>query len=665
MYYYRINQCRLPVGHSEEDLIHEIRRLVGLKSETKLPCKPESYEISSGLTFEIIRRSLDARKKDELYYSYVIDLVSEKPLRLSKNSKLEKMEGKQEYSFRPSPDAARRFRHRPVVVGMGPAGLFCAYMLAKAGCAPIVIERGDAVEQRREKVNLFWKEAKLDPESNVQFGEGGAGTFSDGKLNTLVKDRTFRAREVLKTFVQFGAPADILYESKPHIGTDLLTDIVKNMREEMIRLGGTVYFRTKLKDIVTAADGSLKAVVLEQAATGHRKYSPGSVAKAPGERTENRGAEDKKTEDKRTDVCPEKSSLSCSDLAADQNSEKKTIYLACDALVLATGHSARDTFAMLEKQGVQMEAKPFAVGVRVQHPQRMISVCQYGERGADLLPPANYKLTGKTSDGRGVYTFCMCPGGYVVNASSEPGHLAVNGMSYHGRASESANSALIVQVTPEDFINCASNIDVQNMSVIRQSDDLIRSGHNLSLSAQDFEKHDFEANEKKNYAYTGNEGEIPSEVIREEFRQNPLVGVYFQRQLESTMYRLADGRIPVQLYGDFKAHRESVAFGDVMPCFRGDTQFARLDEALLPFLSRGITEGMEQFAEKISGFNRDDAILAGIESRTSSPVRILRGDNLQSVSLPGLYPCGEGAGYAGGIMSAAMDGIRVYEAMTG
>lgn len=573
MYYYRISQCRLPIGHTDEDLLSEIRRLSGFKHADRAVAGNLNV-ISPGVTFEIVRRSLDARKKEELYYSYVIDLVSEKPIRLSKNTKLEQTDGKKEYSFCPAPDAAKRFRHRPVVVGMGPAGLFCAYELAKAGCAPILVERGDAVERRREKVNRFWAENRLDPESNVQFGEGGAGTFSDGKLNTLVKDRTFRAREVLKTFVRFGAPADILYESKPHIGTDLLADIVKNMREEILGLGGTVYFRTKLKNIVTAEDGSLVEIVLEQ--------------------------------------------------------EGQPFALACDALVLATGHSARDTFDMLARRGVQMEAKPFAVGVRVQHPQRMISVCQYGEHGAKLLPPADYKLTGKTSDGRGVYTFCMCPGGYVVNASSEPGHLAVNGMSYHDRASASANSALIVQVTPEDFIRYTAGSSLQDVPAVRKADDITSAAGTPYSSAAD-----------------------------------PLAGIHFQRSLESAMYRLAGGRIPVQLYGDFRSHKNSVSFGDVVPCFQGETQFARLDEALLPFLSRGITEGMEQFAKKIPEFDRRDAILAGIESRTSSPVRILRGDDLQSVSLPGLYPCGEGAGYAGGIMSAAMDGIRVYEAMTG
>lgn len=426
-----------------------------------------------------------------------------------------------------------------MVIGSGPAGLFCGLMLARHGYAPILLERGEDVDTRTKKVEEFWGGGGLDPLSNVQFGEGGAGTFSDGKLNTLVKDPAGRNRLVMEIFSEFGADPAICYQQKPHLGTDVLSRIVRNIREEIRNLGGEVRFSSQVTELLITG-GVLNGVMVN-------------------------GVERVETE----------------------------------AVVLAVGHSARDTFAMMAGLAVPMEPKAFAVGLRIQHPQEMINLSQYHRADASLLGAASYKLTTQTSQGRGVYSFCMCPGGYVVNASSEPGRLAVNGMSYHDRRGVNANSALIVTVTPEDF--------------------------------------------------PGN---------------GPLAGVAYQRMLEETAYRIADGRIPVQLYGDFRAGTISRGFGSVAPQFKGDFGFADLRAAFPDYLGGALVEGVEYFGRIIAGFDREDAILAGIESRTSSPLRILRNSQFES-KIKGLFPCGEGAGYAGGITSAAMDGIRVAEEIAG
>jgi hypothetical protein len=433
---------------------------------------------------------------------------------------------------------SRKLANPPIIIGTGPAGLFCGYMLAKHGYRPILIERGRPVQQRREDVERFWRDGVLDPSSNVQFGEGGAGTFSDGKLNTLVKDPAGRNRRVLEIFCKMGAPAEILYENKPHIGTDILTAVVKNLREEIKRLGGKIYFESQMTDIVTE-DGRLRALTVNH------------------ERT-----------------------------------------LQTGVAVLALGHSARDTFELLEKRRLRMEPKAFAVGFRVEHPQQMINESQYG-RDADFehLPVAPYKVTANFPDSRGVYSFCMCPGGYVVNASSEEQRLAVNGMSYYRRDSANANSAIIVSVTPSDF---------------------------------------------------------PDAGV--------LSGVAFQRALEEKAYALCSGKIPQQLYGDFIDGRISESYGDFESCTKGAAGFGALHELLTPDMNRCFAAGMEQFGKRIWGFDRRDAILSGVESRTSSPVRIVRDEQMEG-SVAGIYPCGEGAGYAGGITSAAMDGIRVAEAI--
>lgn len=523
----RINQLALFVGH-EPDAIK--------KKAAKLLKVPETAVEE----IVIVRRSIDARKKDHILYSYIVDVKladKKKEAAAVKKAASVNIKAENEEIYRYPAHGTEPLKERPVIIGAGPAGLFAALALSENGYAPILLEQGDPVEIRSEKVEQFWKngDASLDVRSNVQFGEGGAGTFSDGKLNTLVKDVSGRNRKVLETFVQAGADASILYDSKPHIGTDVLRNVVRNIRERIIGLGGEVRFRSQVKELMT-----------EQGAVRGVRLSDGSE-------------------------------------------------ISSGTVVLAVGHSARELFQRLSEQKVIMEPKPFAVGLRIQHPQKMMNLSQYGREEAGELGAAPYKVTAKTSGGRGVYSFCMCPGGYVVNASSEKGRLAVNGMSNFLREGENANSAIIVAVTPDD--------------------------------------------------YPGS---------------GPLSGVEFQRRLEEKAFCLGSGKIPVQLYGDFVLHRESVKFGDVAPQFCGGCEFSDLRELMPETLNQAFMEGMEQFGRKIRGFDRVDAILAGIESRTSSPLRILRDERLES-SIRGLYPCGEGAGYAGGITSAAMDGLRVAE----
>ena len=436
------------------------------------------------------------------------------------------------------------------MIGTGPAGLFCGYALARMGYRPILLERGASMEERQKDVQDFWETGKLNPESNVQFGEGGAGTFSDGKLNTLVHDTHNRGKEVLRLFVKYGAPGSILYDAKPHIGTDILAKVVKNIREAIISMGGEVRFHTKVTGIRTKRNIDFS--------------DEPALAMLHLEDTRTKIGED----------------------------------LLTDVAVLAIGHSARDTFGLLNLSDIRMEPKPFAVGVRVEHPQDMIDESQYGKNAPDCLPAAAYKLTAKTKEGRGVYTFCMCPGGYVVNASSEENRLAVNGMSYSGRNGKNANSAVIVTVSPEDF---------------------------------------------------------PEKGI--------LGGLAFQRQLEQAAFAEGQGKIPVQLFGDFKKNVPSSSAGTIAPQMKGTYSWGNVRSIFPEFIAKSLEEGITEFGKKIPGYDRDDAVLSGVESRTSSPVRILRDDTLQS-SVKGLYPCGEGAGYAGGITSAAMDGLKVAEAVS-
>jgi len=522
----RVQQVKVPLKHQEEDIIKKAAKI----------CKIDRSQI---LKMEIVKQSLDARRKNELSYVYTVDLevANQETIlkRIHDNRVL--LAKRRIYKF---PDIGKeKLYKRPIIIGAGPAGLFCAYALAKAGYAPLVLERGKCVEERIDDVLQFWQTGKLISNSNVQFGEGGAGTFSDGKLNTLVKDPLGRNREVLETFVKFGADSELLYINRPHIGTDILCTVISNMRNEIRHLGGEIRFLQE----VTKFEIKEERVI---------------------------GVELNHTEQ-----------------------------IAADVTILAIGHSARDTFECLEQQGIFMEAKAFAVGFRIEHPQDMINDNQY--QGADMryLRPASYKLTANYKNGRGVYSFCMCPGGYVVNASSEEGRLAVNGMSYHNRGSANANSAIIISVTPNDFAG-----------------------------------------------------------------QGALSGITFQRKLEEKAYKLGNGSIPQQLYGDFVKNTKSHAYGDFESMTKGTHNFANLRELLPEELNRAWMLGIEDFSKRISNYNRYDAILSGVESRTSSPVRIHRDEFFES-NKKGLYPCGEGAGYAGGIMSAAMDGLKVAEAVAG
>ena len=531
----RIQQLKLPVTHTEEEF------------RLKL-CKTLRIREADLISYRILRQSLDARKKPELYYVYLAEAEVKHEKQIIKKIKNKNITiGKKAPAYNCFPVGETVLNTHPVVIGTGPAGLFCGYELARMGYRPILLERGADVDKRMKDVQNFWETGKLHKESNVQFGEGGAGTFSDGKLNTLVHDKEGRNREVLRLFVKYGAPERILYESKPHIGTDILTDVVKNMRMDICRMGGEVRFHSKVTDVHI-----------------------------------------KKQENRR---------ILCGLTVLNTQSGEEEM-LPTDIAVLAIGHSARDTFAMLKEKKIPMSAKPFAVGVRIEHPQRLINESQYGKDAPDILPAAAYKLTANLENGRGVYTFCMCPGGYVVNASSEEGLLAVNGMSYSKRDGQNANSAVIVTVTPDDF----------------GSDDV-------------------------------------------------LAGVDFQRRLEKAAYEEGHGKIPVQCLKDFRADQPSKEGGKVHPQMKGAYTWANVRRIFPEEIARSLENGIDIFDHKIPGYASDDAVVSGVESRTSSPVRILRGEGLEN-EVKGLYPCGEGAGYAGGITSAAMDGLKVAEAVS-
>lgn len=528
-----INQVKIPVEKTVN---------IAMEQDALLQAVAKKLNINSTLIEQLTiqKKSMDARKKPQLFYVYSVtcSVISEdKLLKKLRNADVVKAYHK-EYEFKIT--GQKPCTHRPIIVGMGPAGLFCGYILAKNGYKPILLERGKKVEERTKDVEEFWRGGHLLHNSNVQFGEGGAGTFSDGKLNTLIKDKTGRNKEVLRILVENGAPEQILYDSKPHIGTDILSDTVKNMRNQMLEWGAEIRYESQVTNIILS-DNRLTQLVIN-------------------------------------------------------NSE----IIHAENVVFAIGHSARDTFEMLYSHNIPMEAKDFAVGFRVQHPQNFVDRNQYGRENSEgNLPVASYKLAARTSVNRGVYSFCMCPGGYVVNASSEDNRLAVNGMSYSGRDSGVANSAIIMSVTKEDY---------------------------------------------------------PSD--------HPLAGVAFQRDLEEKAFLLGKGNIPVQYYGDFTGEKGKTEYitEPFEPKMKGTYSFADLKKLLPESLNTAFVEGMTEFGRMIPGFDDDYCMLAGVESRTSSPVRINRDQDMQSI-IKGFYPCGEGAGYAGGITSAAMDGLAVAEAI--
>ncbi|MBQ8803552.1 MAG: NAD(P)-binding protein [Tyzzerella sp.] len=521
----RIGQLKLQPNHTEKELVQKIAKTLRISES----------EIRS---FKIQKQSVDARKKPDLKYVYTVDIELSNEGQILKKQKGNTVSIVKEKPYQFETSGTQPMKARPIIIGSGPAGLFCAYILAGHGYRPIVFERGASVDERTKDIDMFWKKGKLNPESNVQFGEGGAGTFSDGKLNTLVKDAFGRNKKVLEIFVENGAPEEILYINKPHIGTDILIDVVRNMRDRIIKWGGEVYFHSKFIDF-SLNNGSLESITIET--------SEG------------------------IDIIP------------------------AETLVLAIGHSARDTFSMLYEKQLPMTAKSFAVGVRVEHRQQVMNDVQYGENCPYKMPAAPYKVTANLENGRGVYSFCMCPGGYVVNASSEEGHLAVNGMSYHARDGKNANSAIIVTVTPEDF---------------------------------------------------GSE--------------HPLAGVEFQRKLEKAAYEIGGGKVPVQCYGDYCKNEVTKTLGEVEPQIKGGYIFANVRQIFPKEIGDSIELGIKSFDKQIHGFAKEDTVLAGVESRTSSPVRITRNELLQ-IENTGIYPCGEGAGYAGGITSAAMDGLKTAE----
>lgn len=514
----RINNIKLDIDNG--DLLTEAAKILKIKRERI----NELY---------IRRKSLDARKKDNIHYLYTIDInVCNEDSILKKN----RDRNVSKSSYEPYiPKGSAVLDKRPVVVGFGPAGMFAALVLAQKGLSPIVLERGKDVERRTEDVENFWGGGSFNPESNVQFGEGGAGTFSDGKLTTRIKDG--RSSYVISEFIEAGAPEEIAYEAKPHIGTDRLKTVVKNIRKKIIELGGEVRFESKLTEI-----GFIDGNVVSVTVNGLEKINT-------------------------------------------------------DNVILAIGHSARDTFKMLYDSGIIMEQKPFAAGVRIEHCQEDINTSQYGSF-AGKLPPADYMLTYTTKEGRGVYSFCMCPGGYVVSAASEEGRLAVNGMSEYARDGKNANSALLVQVNPEDFGS-----------------------------------------------------------------DNALAGIEFQRRIEEAAYKAGGGNYaaPVQRYGDFVLGKVTGSEGNVHHSYRPEIKFADLNNILPPFISDALKEAIPAMGRKLKGFDSPDSLMTGVETRSSSPVRILRGERGCSVSVYGVYPAGEGAGYAGGIVSAAVDGVRQAE----
>ena len=529
----RINELRLPLEHPAEALPSAAAKRLGIAE-------------AAIRKLTVFKRSHDARKKNALLFIYTVDLeIEDEAAVLTRFADDPKVNPSPDTSYHFVSRAQKTLTQRPVVVGFGPAGIFAALVLAQMGFRPIVLERGKAVRERTKDTWKLWRNNELNPESNVQFGEGGAGTFSDGKLYSQVKDPRHLGRKVLAEFVKAGAPEEILYVAHPHIGTFRLVSMVERMRHEIESLGGEIRFQSRVTGVHIEND-HVRGVKL-----------------ASGE-----------------------------EIAASQ-------------VVLALGHSARDTFEMLHAVGVFMEAKPFAVGFRIEHPQSLIDKARLGPNaGNPLLGAADYKLVYHASNGRAVYSFCMCPGGQVVAATSEANCVVTNGMSQYLRAERNANAGLVVNISPEDF---------------------------------------------------GDTNIPPS----------PLAGIAFQRQLESHAFTLGGGtyEAPGQLIGDFLAGKPSTQLGAVIPSYQPGVHLTDLSTALPDFAIAAIREAIPAFDRQIKGFAMPDAMLTGVETRTSSPLRITRGEDLQSVNVKGLFPAGEGAGYAGGILSAGIDGIKVAEAV--
>ncbi|MCV4288720.1 NAD(P)/FAD-dependent oxidoreductase [Pseudomonas capsici] len=525
----RITELKLPIDHPDEDLRAALLQHLDIDS-------------SELLDFTLFKRSYDARKKSsELFFIYTIDFrVRDEEALLRKLANDRHVGPAPDVSYKVVGHAPADLKERPIVVGFGPCGIFAALLLAQMGFKPIILERGKEVRQRTKDTWGLWRKKILNPESNVQFGEGGAGTFSDGKLYSQIKDPKFHGRKVLHEFVKAGAPEEILYVSKPHIGTFRLTGVVENMRQQIEALGGEVRFQQRVTDLLIE-DGQLQGVVLDS-----------------GERIESRH------------------------------------------VILALGHSARDTFRMLHSRGVYMEAKPFSVGFRIEHPQSLIDRARLGKyAGHPKLGAADYKLVHHASNGRSVYSFCMCPGGTVVAATSEPNRVVTNGMSQYSRNERNANSGIVVGITPED--------------------------------------------------YPG----------------SPLAGIELQERLESHAFVMGGGtyEAPAQLVGDFIAGKASTELGSVEPSYKPGVKLMDLADALPAYAIEAIREALPAFDNQIKGFAQHDAVLTGIETRTSAPLRITRGADMQSLNVKGLYPAGEGAGYAGGILSAGVDGIRIAEGL--
>ncbi|MGZ5075912.1 MAG: NAD(P)/FAD-dependent oxidoreductase [Methylobacter sp.] len=524
----RITELKLPLDHSDNMLKTAILDRLGIGAKELI-------------SYTIFRQGFDARKRNAILLVYTIDVETTNEQRVLKHLANDPhLSLTPDSTYRLVTQAPNTLASRPVIIGTGPCGLFAGLILAQMGFKPIILERGKEVRERTKDTFGLWRKGVFNPESNVQFGEGGAGTFSDGKLHTQIKDPNHYGRKVLTEFVKAGAPPEILHVSKPHIGTFRLVAVVEQLRATIESLGGEIRFQSRVDDVIID-NGQIRGVILANGETIHATH-----------------------------------------------------------VLLAIGHSARDTFKMLYDRGVYIEAKPFSIGFRIEHPQSLIDTCRFGDNaGHPLLGAADYKLVHHCRNGRSVYSFCMCPGGTVVAATSEPEHVVTNGMSQYSRNERNANSGIVVGITPDDY-----------------------PGH-------------------------------------------PLAGIDFQRRLEANAFKLGGEtyEAPGQLVGDFLANRPSSTLGTVQPSYTPGVHLCDLSSALPEYAITAIREAIPAFDKKIKGFAMKDAVLTGVETRTSSPIRIKRNEHYQSINIKGLYPAGEGAGYAGGILSAAVDGIKVAEAL--